>query len=49
MTNQFTQHLTDCQTLSATELRKCYPAEANSHRNMLARAKKLGRIMILDR
>jgi hypothetical protein len=36
-------HLEDCQKLSATALRKRYPAEANSHRNLLQRAKTQGK------
>src|SRR3954453_24199800 len=35
-------HLVDCSTLAPTELRRRYPAEANSHRNMLQRAKTRG-------
>jgi hypothetical protein len=43
-----TQHLLDCQTLGATELRKRYSAEANTHRNMKQRARSLGRIIHPD-
>ena len=32
-----TEHLADCDTLSASHLREKYPAEANSHRAMLSR------------
>jgi hypothetical protein len=42
------QHLVDCQKLTKTELRKRYPAEANSHRNLLQRAKNQGRIVHPD-
>jgi hypothetical protein len=37
------QHILDCSTLKATELRKRYKGEATSHRNMLQRAKPHGR------
>jgi len=43
--NPAPQHLVDCQTLTATELRKRYSAEANSHRNMLQRATRRGNIV----
>jgi hypothetical protein len=39
------QHLIDCSTLTPTALRKRYPAEANSHRNMKQRAKSRGNII----
>ncbi|MBR1362811.1 hypothetical protein ABIF96_006523 [Bradyrhizobium ottawaense] len=35
----------DCSTLKAMELRRRYPAEASSHRNMLQRAPKQGRVV----
>jgi hypothetical protein len=36
------QYLVDCKALTPTELRRRYPAEANSHRNMLQRAPRRG-------
>jgi hypothetical protein len=39
------QHLVDCQTLTATMLRRKYSGEANSHRNMLQRAPSRGNII----
>jgi hypothetical protein len=39
------QCLFDCSTLGATELRHRYPAEENSHRNMLHRQKQQGRVV----
>jgi len=42
------QHLLDCSTLGATELRKRYRAEANTHRNMLQRAPSRGNIIHPD-
>jgi len=36
------EYLTDCAKLSAVALRKRYPGEANSHRNMLSRQKTKG-------
>jgi hypothetical protein len=41
-------HLEDCRRLAPTELRKRYPAEANTHRNVLQRAKNQGRIVHPD-
>jgi hypothetical protein len=42
------RHLIDCQSLGATELRRRYPREANTHRNMLQRAKTAGRTIHPD-
>lgn len=37
--------LSDCVTLTKTELRRRYPREATSHRHMLEREKDLGRVI----
>ena len=42
------QHLLDCSTLGATELRRRYRPEANTHRNMLQRAASHGKIIHPD-
>ena len=49
MNNMFSQqHLLDCSTLSATDLRKRYRPEANTHRNMLQRAASHGKVIHPD-
>lgn len=46
MSNSSVQsHLLDCARLSATELRRRYSGEANTHRNMLQRAGSRGNII----
>lgn len=46
--NAIQNHLVDCDTLSATELRRRYRAEANTHRNLLQRGKNQRRIVHPD-
>lgn len=41
-------HATDCNELSATELRTRYPQEANAHRNMLSRQERNGAVIHPD-
>ena len=42
------EHLTNCATLAAVALRKRYPGEANSHKNMLSRQKTNGAIVCAE-
>lgn len=46
--NPSPDYLLDCQTLTASELRRHYRAEANTHRNMLQRAGRQGRTIHPD-